>query len=64
MVNPLPISRLCYHLGVDLCGLFKTTDRGHKSVMIAIDRFSTYTLLVPLTDKHAGHQRKIAFTPR
>jgi len=53
ILHPLPIGGLFYRWGVDLCGPFETTERGHKYVMVAVEHFSKYTLLIPLMDKHA-----------
>lgn len=49
-------------LGLDVCGPFETTARGHKYTIVAVKNvfkilwkihFLKYTLLMPLTDKHA-----------
>ena len=59
-LNPLPIGGLFYRWGVDLCGPFDQTERGHKYVMVAVEHFSKYVILVPLADKHAA-QTAFAF---
>ena len=59
-LHPLPICGLFYRWGVDLCGPFDPTARGNKYVMVAVEHFSKYTLLIPLTDKHAA-QTSFAF---
>ena len=53
-LTPLPIGGLFYRWGVDLCGPFQPTQRGHRYVMICIEHFSKYVSLVPLTDKEAS----------
>lgn len=52
--NLLPICRLFYRWVVDVCGPFETTDCGHKYVMVAVEHFSKYAILVRLNDKHAA----------
>ncbi|EFJ48675.1 hypothetical protein VOLCADRAFT_117582 [Volvox carteri f. nagariensis] len=59
-LNPLPISGLFYRWGVDLCGPFKKTPRGFTYVMICVEHFSKYVVLIPLPDKHA-EQTAFAF---
>ena len=46
-LNPLPIGGLFYRWGVDLCGPFDQTERGHKYVMVAVEHFSKYVILCP-----------------
>ncbi|PNH10576.1 Retrovirus-related Pol polyprotein from transposon [Tetrabaena socialis] len=52
-LNPLPLAGLFYRWGVDLCGPFNRTARGNTYVMVLIEHFSKYVLLVPIPDKHA-----------
>jgi hypothetical protein len=53
-LHPLPIEGLFFRWGVDLCGPFPTTARGNKYVMVCIEHFSKFLLLVPLPDKQAA----------
>jgi hypothetical protein len=52
-LHPLEICGLFYRWGVDLCGPFPTTPRGHKYIMVMIEHFSKLLVLEPLTAKEA-----------
>ncbi|GLC55390.1 hypothetical protein PLESTB_000982200 [Pleodorina starrii] len=54
-LHPLPVQGLFYRWGVDLCGPLPVTKSGHTYVMICVEHFSKYAVLVPLPDKEAGH---------
>jgi hypothetical protein len=53
-LHPLPVQGLFYRWGVDLCGPLPATKTGNVYVMICVEHFSKYTVLVPLPDKEAG----------
>ncbi|GIL49142.1 hypothetical protein Vafri_5618 [Volvox africanus] len=59
-LNSLPVCGLFYRWGVDLCGPFNKTTRGYTYVMVCVEHFSCYIILVPLPDKHA-EQTAFAF---
>ena len=50
-LHPLPISGLMYRWGVDLCGPFSETPRGHQYVMVAVEHYSKHWELVPIPNK-------------
>ncbi len=54
-LNPTPINGLFYRWGVDLCGSFTKTARGHCYVMVCVEYCSRYAVFVPLTSKGAKH---------
>jgi hypothetical protein len=54
-LNSLPIEGLFYRWGVDLCGPFPDTMRGHRYVMICVEHFSKVVVLEPLPSKEAKH---------
>lgn len=49
--NPLPISGLFYRWSVDVYRPCETTARGYECVIVAVEYFSKYIILVPPTDK-------------
>lgn len=53
-LNPLPIGGLFYRWGVDLCGPFTETERGNNYVMVCVEHFSKYVVLIPLPSKSAA----------
>ena len=53
-LHPLPVQGLFYRWGVDLCGPLPTTGGGNIYVMICVEHFSKYIVLVPLPDKEAA----------
>ncbi|GIL92187.1 hypothetical protein Vretifemale_19732, partial [Volvox reticuliferus] len=59
-LSSLPVCGLFYRWGVDLCGPFCKTARGHTYVMVCVEHFSKYVVLIPLPDKHA-EQTAFAF---
>ena len=52
-LNPLPIGGLFYRWGVDLCGPFTETDGGNRYVMVCVEHFSKFIVLIPLPSKTA-----------
>jgi hypothetical protein len=52
-MHALPIMGLFYRWGVDLAGPFATSRRGNKYVMVCIEHFSKFAVLVPLLAKTA-----------
>jgi hypothetical protein len=52
-LQPLPIEPFGYRWGVDLCGPFDTSSRGNTYVMVAIEHFSKFAVLVPIPDAKA-----------
>ena len=59
-LHPLPIGGLFYRWGVDLCGPFNQTQHGNRYVMVCVEHFSKFVLLVPIPSKHA-HVTALAF---
>ena len=49
-LHPLPVVGLFYRWGVDLCGPFPPSARGHRYIMVAIEHFSKHAELVPIPD--------------
>ena len=54
-LHPLPIMGLFYRWGVDLCGPFPETKRGHKYVMVMVEHYSKTLVIEPLVSKEAKH---------
>ena len=50
-LQPLPISGLMYRWGVDLCGPFTTTTRGHNYIMVAVEHYSKHLELIAIPNK-------------
>ena len=53
VLNPLPIGGLFYRWGLDLCGPFNKTAQGSRYVMVCVEHFSKFVVLIPLPSKHA-----------
>jgi hypothetical protein len=51
LLHPLPIQGLGYRWSVDLAGPLHKTVRGNKYVMVCIEHFSKWAILVPIPDK-------------
>jgi len=51
MLQPLPIMGLFYRWGVDLAGPFPVTSRNNKYLMIAVEHYSKYAVVVPIPIK-------------
>jgi hypothetical protein len=55
VLRPLPIEGMFYRLGVDLCGPFRKTPRGHAYVMVCIEYMTRWVTFVPIPAKSAMH---------
>ena len=53
-LHPLPIEGLFYRWGVDLAGPFGKSKRGNQYVMVCVEHYSKFMVLVPLPDKTAA----------
>ena len=52
-LTPLPIKCLFYRWGVDLCGPFPKTARGHEYAMVCVEHWSKTAVIVPIPNKNA-----------
>jgi len=52
-LQPLPIESMFYRWHVDLAGPFDATPRGHTMIIVMIDAYSKYAVLLPLRNKRA-----------
>lgn len=53
-LHSLPVRGMFYRWGVDLCGPFTKTPRGHQYIMVAVEHYSKQIEAVPITDKRAA----------
>ena len=53
-LRPLPIMGLFYRWHADMCGPFKETPRGNKFVLVCIEAFSKFAVMIPLPSKEAS----------
>jgi hypothetical protein len=51
VLKPLPIMRLFYRWGVDLCKMPHTSEDGSKYVVVMIEHFTKWVELVPIPEK-------------
>jgi hypothetical protein len=50
VLKPLPIMRLFYRWGVDLCKMPHTSKDGNKYVVVMIEHFTKWVELVPIPE--------------
>lgn len=53
-LHSLPVRGMFYRWGVDLCGPFTKTPRGHQYILVAIEHYSKQIEAVPIADKRAA----------
>lgn len=56
-LHPLPIRGMFYRWSLDLAGELPETERGYKYVLVMIEHFSKWIILVPLKEKRSAKIR-------
>ncbi|KAF8056149.1 pol [Scenedesmus sp. PABB004] len=50
-LQPLPIRGMMYRWGVDLCGPFPRSERGHRYILVCVEHFSKNIEAIPIAEK-------------